>query len=83
MFIPVPILMLGPSINGRKYKVMLSRLCFSNTKTKPRQHNFVLQSTSAYKIDSEQIRDYTKLFWVCKVEIKVDTVNKIEVLSSF
>ena len=39
----------------------------------------LFQSTTAYKIDSEHIGDYTKLFSVCKVEILQVTVNKIEV----
>ena len=42
----------------------------------------LLQNTTAFKIDSEHIRDYTKLFLVCKVEILQVTVNKIEALSS-
>ena len=29
----------------------------------------LFQSTTAYKIDSEHTRDYTKLYPVCKVEI--------------
>ena len=41
------------------------------------------QSTTAYKIDSEHTRDYTKSFLVCKAEIFQVTANKIEVLSSF
>ena len=40
----------------------------------------LFQSTTANKIDSEQTRDYPKLFPVCKVEILQVTVNKIEVL---
>ena len=35
------------------------------------------QSTTAYKINSEHTRDYTKLFPVCKVEILHFTVNII------
>ena len=40
-------------------------------------------STTAYIIDSEHTRDYTKLFPVCKAETLQVTVNKIEVISSF
>ena len=43
----------------------------------------LFQSTTDFKIDSEHIRDITKLFLECKVEILQVTVNKIEVLSSF
>ena len=43
----------------------------------------LFQSTTAYKIDPEHTRNYTKLFLVCKVEILQVTVNKVEVLSSF
>ena len=43
----------------------------------------LFQSTTDFKIDSEHIRDNTKLFLECKVEILQVTVNKIEVLSSF
>ena len=43
----------------------------------------LFQRTTAYKIDSDHTRDYTKLFSVCKVEILQVTVHKIEVLSSF
>ena len=56
----------------------------ANTKVFCRGFFLVLfQSTSAYKIDSEHIRDYMKLLSACKVEIFQVTVNKIEVLSSF
>ena len=68
--------LLGPSIKG----------LVTDGNTKLCCQGFVLalfQSTIAYKIDSEHIRDYTKLFSVCKVEILQVTVNKIEVLSSF
>ena len=51
---------------------MLSRLCFSVC-------DFCPKSTTAYKTDSEHTRDYTKLFPVCKVEILLVTVNKMEV----
>ena len=43
----------------------------------------LFQSTRAYKIDSEDTQDYTKLFPVCKVEILQVIVNEIEFLSSF
>ena len=59
---------LGPSING----------LVSDGNTKLCCRGFVLalfQSTTAYKIDSEHIRDYTKLFSVCKVEILQVTVK--------
>ena len=59
---------------------------FTDGNTRLCCRGFVLalfQSTTACKIDSEHIQDYTKLFWVCKVEILQVTVNKIEVLSSF
>ena len=38
---------------------------------------------TAYKIDSEHTRDYTKLFPVSKLEILQFTVNKIEVYHLF
>ena len=64
----------GPSINGLD----------TDGNTKLCCRGFVLkelfQSTTAYKINSEQTRDYTKLFPVCKVEKLQVTVNKIEVL---
>ena len=41
------------------------------------------QSTSAYKIDSEHTREYTKLFPVCKGGILQVTVKTIEFLLSF
>ena len=53
---------LGPSINGLVTDRNAKLCC----------RGFVLalfQSTTAYKIDSKHIRDYTKLFSVCKVEI--------------
>ena len=67
---------LGPSING----------LVTDTNTKLCCRGFVLaqfQSTTAYKIDSEHTRDYTKLFLVCKVEILLFTVNKVEFVLSF
>ena len=42
---------------------------------------FFFQSITAYKIDSEHTRDYTKLSPVCKVELLQATANKLEVLS--
>ena len=67
---------LRPSING----------LVTDGTTKLCCHGFVLalfQSTTAYKIDSEHTRDYTKLFPECKVEILPVTVNKVEVLLAF
>ena len=67
---------LAPSLNRL--------LTYGNTKLCCR--GFVLalfQSTTAYKIDSEHTRDYTKLFPVGKYGILQVTVNRIEVLSSF
>ena len=67
---------LGPSINGLVTDGNV-KLCF---------RGFILamfHSTTAYKINSERTRDYTKLFPICKSEILKVTVNKIEVLSSF
>ena len=67
---------LGLSING----------LVTDGNTKLCCRGFVLalfRSTTAFKIDSEHIRDYMKLFLVCKVEILQVTVNKIEVVSSF
>ena len=67
---------LGLSING----------LVTDGNTKLCCRGFVLalfRSTTAFKIDSENIRDYMKLFLVCKVEILQVTVNKIEVVSSF
>ena len=69
-------LYLGPSINGLVTE--------GNTKLCCR--GFVLalfQSTTAYKIDSEHIQDYTKLFSLCKVEILQVTENKIESFITF
>ena len=44
----------------------------------------LFQSTcTAYKIDSEHTRDYTKLFPVSKLEILQFTVNKSEVYHLF
>ena len=43
----------------------------------------LFKSTTANIIDSEHIRDYKKLFLVCKVEILPVTVNKTLVLSFF
>ena len=60
---------LGPRING----------LVTERNTKLCCQGFVLalfQSTAAYKIDSEHIQDYTKLFPVCKVEISQVTVKK-------
>ena len=51
---------------------MLSILCLA-----------LFQRTTAYKIDSEHTRDYTKLFPVCDVDILQVTVNKFEVASPF
>ena len=53
-------------------QVMLLRLCYK-----------LLQSTTAKKIYSEHIQDYTKLFLVCKVKILQVTVNNVEVLYLF
>ena len=67
---------LGPSINGLVTDGNRKLCC----------RGFVLalfQSTTAYKIDSEDTGDYTKLFLVCKIEILQVLVNEIEVLSSF
>ena len=68
--------MLGPSINrlvtGGNTKLCCRRLVLA-----------LLQSTTAYRIDSEHTCDHTKLFLVCNDEILQVTVNKIEVLSSF
>ena len=67
---------LGLSING----------LVTDGNTKLCCRGFVLalfRSTTAFKIDSEHIRGYMKLFLVCKVEILKVTVNKIEVVSSF
>ena len=67
---------LGLSING----------LVTDGNTKLCCRGFVLalfRSTTVFKIDSEHIRDYMKLFLVCKVEILQVTVNKIEVVSSF
>ena len=64
---------LGPSINRLVTDKNTKLCCWV----------FVLarfQSTTAYKIDSEHTRDYTKLFPVCKVAILQVTVNKNEVL---
>ena len=69
-------LYLGPSINGLVTEGS-SKLCC---------RGFALalfQSTTAYKIDSEHIQDYTKLFSLCKVEILQVTVNRIEIVSCF
>ena len=43
----------------------------------------LFQSTTANKIDSENIRDYTKLFPVCKVEILQVTLNKLKFYHPF
>ena len=38
----------------------------------------LFQRITAYKIVSEHIRDYSKIFPVCKIKILQVTVNKIE-----
>ena len=67
--------LLGPSING----------VVTDGNTKICCQGFILaffQSTKAYKIDSEQTQDYSKLFPGCKVEILKVTVYKNEIYSS-
>ena len=67
---------LGPSINGL--------VTDGNTKLCCRGVVLALfQRTTAYKINSEHTRNYTKLFPVDKVEILQVIVNKVEVLSYF
>ena len=67
---------LGSSINGL--------ITDGNTRLCCRVFVLALfKSTTANKIYSEHIRDCTKLFPVCKVEILQVTVLTIEVLSSF
>ena len=56
----------------RKYKVMLTCLCFST-----------ISKYYSQTVDLKRARDYTKLFPVCEVEMIQVMVNKIEVLSSF